>query len=385
MQQFLRQALRIAKIVFTLSLIYFGLRLLSYHYHLLVFPYPDSFREGAMMTSTGALLKGLNPYDMSLQPQFMNQYGIIYPLLVWPWAKLFGNTLLVHKIVVAFFILASCLLIFLVLKRKNVPVLLNTWACLMLYSSWIFPGTSTPSIDPGAIGMFFFLLTVFIPWFFKYSYPSLIISIVCGLLGFYTKSYAFLGVFVMLSYVFLFVSRIKGLFYGLLLSILSFISVLVVNQVFQAYFDNCFFSHVNMEHAWASMERLHEQIVQYRHLHLWTLVLIGIYALGYGFKYFKKPLIKLSFPLVLYAGMCSSFVLYMSLGRHTGATLWYFFQLLSPFFLVAAAWVFGRYTYWPLLCVPFLVGNLYVMTISHDYKLFNKTMPGWVQVSTAIS
>ena len=58
-----------------------------------------------MMTSTDALVKGLNPYDMSLQPQLMNQYGIIYPLLVWPWAKIFGTTMLIHRMVTAFFIL----------------------------------------------------------------------------------------------------------------------------------------------------------------------------------------------------------------------------------------------------------------------------------------
>jgi len=394
MDKFLRPALCTAKVIFALLLSYFALRLALYHYHLVIFPFSNTLREGAMMTSTEALVKGLNPYDMSLQPQLMNQYGIIYPLLVWPFAKLFGTTILIHRLVTACSIFASCLLIFLALKKTNTPLLLNIWAVLMLYSSLLYPGTSTPTIDPGATGMFFFLLTLFIPWYCKYSYRSLAISIVCGLLGFYTKSYAFIGVLVMLSYTFLFVSKIKGLFYGLLLLILSVISIMAVNQLLPAYFDNCFFTHVNMEHAWASMERLQLQINMYSALHEPVFILTVIYIVGYGFKNFRYAdralLLRawqslINFPLVLYAGLCSSFVLYMSLGRHTGAMLWYFFQLLSPFLLAGAAWVFSRYKYWPLLCAPFLIYNLHLMTVDQDYKWFDKDTHGWSEISLLLS
>lgn len=408
MEKYLRPLLQIAQLIFALFLAYFTIRLAFYHYNLVIFPYPGGLREGAMMTSTDALVKGLNPYDMSLQPKFMNQYGIIYPLLAWPWAKLFGTTILIHRMVSAFSILASCILIFLVLNKAKVPILPNIWAVVMLYASLLFPGTSTPSIDPGGTAMFFFLLTIFIPWFCKYSYPSLAISILCGLLAFYTKSYAFLGALVMLSYLFLFVSKIKGFFYGLLLLTASVISIMTVNHILQAYFDNCIFTHINMEPGWTSMERLHVQTVKYWQLHQWTFMLIGIFILGYGFKNFRllgalkgvslrgasamkqslspnEPLIKLYFPLVLYAALCSSFVLYMSLGRHGGAMYWYFFQLLSPFLLAGAAWVFSRYKYWPLVCVPFLILNLHIMTADHDYKLFNRSLTGWPQISALIS
>ena len=409
MEQFLRLTLRIAKVIFALSLLYFALRLASYHYHLVIFPYSNTLREGAMMTSTDALVKGLNPYDMSLQPRLMNQYGIIYPLLVWPLAKLFGTTILIHRIVIAFFILASCLLIFLVLKKMNVPFLLNIWAVLMLYSSLLFPGTSTPTIDPGAVGTFFFLLTIFIPWFFKYSNKSLILSLLFGIFAFYSKMYTFLGTLVIASYLFLFISKKKAIFYGFLLLIIFIITIGLINHIFSAYFDNCFFAAINMGPSWSSMERLHEQIVLYSGLHKWAFILMGIFFIGYTIKavrdhygnrikkniteiffsfrlnQLKEPLIKLNFPLIVYAGLCSSFVLYMSLGRHSGAMLWYFFQLLSPFFLIGAAWIFSRYAYWPLLCIPFLIFNLYIMTTDHDYKYFNKNLPGWSEVSKIIS
>jgi hypothetical protein len=384
MTQYLRPVLRICQIIFTVFLLYFALRLICYHLTLVTFPFPSALREGAMMTNTDALVKGMNPYDMSLQPQLMNPYGIIYPVLVWPWAKLFGTTMFIHRTVTAFFILASCVLIFFVLKKMNVSILLSIWAVLMFYASLTFPGTSTPTIDPGATGMFFLLLTIFIPWFCRYSYRSLVISVLLGILAFYTKPYTFLGALIMSSYLFLFVSKAKSFFYGSLLLILSAISVMAVNHIFPAYFDNCFFTSLNMTHAWSSAERLYLQIHLYSGLHLWTLVLIGICLLV---TYYKSHALRgfSGIQLVLWAGMWSAFVLYTSLGRHSGAMLWYFFQLLSPFLLISAVWIFNRHALWPIWCVPFLVLNLFTMTANHDHKLFNKSVAGWPQLTQVIS
>ena len=196
---------------------------------------------------------------------------------------------------------------------------------------------------------------------------------------------------------------------------------MAVNHALPAYFDNCFFAAVNMGPAWSTMERLNWQFHMYTGIHKWTLILTGLFILWYGikylimfsmsfrrkpesliilnkiptfvgmtmpqnnYKYFKRPLVKPHIPLVIYAGACSAFVLYMSLGRHNGATLWYFFQLFSPFFLVASVWLFSRSTFWPIICVPFLILNLNVISADQNYKIFNKKMPGWREVSSAIS
>jgi len=381
---------RIGNVIFVFFLLFFAIRILQYHFHLISFPYPVSLREGSMMTNTDALVKGLNPYDMALQPRYTNQYGIIYPLLAWPWAKLFGTTIIVHRMLTAFFLFASCVLIFLVLNRMKTPLLLNIWTILMLYASWLYPGTSTPTIDPGSTAMFFFLATIFIPWLCRYSYPSLIVSVLFGILAYYTKPYTMLGIAVMASYIFLFVSRKKGFIYGALYLILAVISILFVNRTCQSYFDNCFFALSNMSHAWSTMERLQWQTGLYTGLHKWTLILIGAYILGYSWiriRTLKTAGIRTKFhvPLVLYAGLCAAFVLYISLGRHNGATLWYFFQLLSPFFLIAAVWLFSRTTLWPILCVPFLVLNLYALTADLDHKWFNKDSFGWPDVSVLVS
>jgi hypothetical protein len=384
MTKFVSLASRFGQIAFALGLCLFALRILSYHLGLVTYPFPSSFREGAMMTTTDALVRGMNPYDMSLQPQFMNPYGIIYPLLIWPWAKIFGTTMFIHRIATAVSIMAICTLVFFILKRMSVPILLNIWAIVMLYASLIFPGTSTPTIDPGATATFFMLLTVFIPWFCEYSTGSLTASLLLGLLSFYTKPYAVIGTIVMASYLFLFVSKKKGLCYGGAWLLLLTASVLLVNRLLPAYFDNCFFASFNMAHEWSSMERLIMQTHWYGSLYMWTLILMGIFAaLSLRGSEATEAISFKTVSLPLYAGAWSAFVLYISLGRHTGATLWYFFQLLSPYLLITAAWLFNRYAFWPL-AIPFLLLNLFTLTADEDYQLFNKNTSSWTDVNVLL-
>ena len=408
MSTLLKYLIQGCQVLLALFLGFLAVKLLIYHYFLASYPYPNTFREGAMMTSTTALVHGLNPYDMSLQPNYMNQYGIVYPLCVWPWAMIFGTTMIVHRFVTAFFILACAAITVVVLHRMKVPVLLNGWAVLMLYASLLYPATSTPAVDPAATGTFFMLLTVFIPWLCKYSYTSLALSVLFGILSFYSKPYTFLGVVVMSSYLFFFVSKKKGLFYGLLLLVLFSISVIIINQLLPAYFDNCFFTSLNMTANWLTMERLTMQVHLYSHIHQWTLILLGCYAVGYILKNapllkridpaslmnkflsawqfsFNEPLIKPDLPLVVYACLWSVFVLYISLGRHTGATLWYFFQLLSPYFLITAAWIFSQFAFWPICCAPFLILNLLAITADLNYKYFDKSSSDWADISLLIN
>jgi len=379
----------VLKIIFALFLAFFALKLLHYHVSLINFPYSATLREGAMMTSTDALVHGLDPYDMSLQPNFMNPYGIIYPLLVWPLAKIFGTTLLVHRIVSAFSIIACCILVFLVLRKMSVPLLLNLWAILMLYASWLYQGTSTPSVDPGGTAMLFLLLTVFTPCFLRYSYKSLLLSALFAILAFYTKPYGVLGAPIICSYLFLFVSKKKSLAYGCLLLAFMTISVLFINQIFPAYFDNCFFTSLNMTHAWSRLDHLYFQIDLYSKIYAWTLILLGIFIAWQGFKIYKTKDFTIlkndDIRLVSWAILWACFVLYTSLGRHTGATLWYFFQLLSPFLLIAAAWVFSQNLLIDMIGVPFLIINLFTITSKLDYTLFNKNEPNWLAASTLLS
>ena len=82
-------------------------------------PYQIEYREGAAPVMTEFFLKGKNPFSLENQPLGMNNYGFVYSLFVLPIAALFGNTLLVHRIITFFFIILSCLLIFQTTSKVN--------------------------------------------------------------------------------------------------------------------------------------------------------------------------------------------------------------------------------------------------------------------------
>lgn len=403
--RFLNSLSKIFRIIFTVFLVYFIVRLLIYHYQLIIFPYSSTFREAALQSTTSLLLHGINPYAVNLQPQYTNIYGIVYPLITWPFANLWGQTLLVHRAVTAFFVFACCLCMFFVLFKKKVPLLLNISAVVMLYASLLYPGTSTPCVDPAAMGLFFMLLTIFIPYFMEYSRKSLVMSIVCGIIAFYTKLYLVLGLPIMAFYLFLFVSKKKAVFYSGALCVLFVLSVVVMNKVFPLYFDNCFFTHSNYAAEWSSNERLQSQLKTYFQLHLGVVMLmlgVFIYTVMRVIKStkwqalnirildflkrlslnFEAPLIKVKFPIDIFAGICTLLVLVLLLGKHRGATLWYFFQLFSPFFLMGVAQIICLINLWSLIALPFLIFNLYSLTVEHK---LDKQMEGWSHISSLIN
>jgi len=400
--------LKVFKALFALSLGYFAFILFHYHYYLITFPYPIIYREGAMMASTAKLLHGINPYNFLLEPQYTNGYGLVYPLAVLPFASLLGVSLVVHRALTGFFILSSCAIIFFVLSRKKTPVLLNLWATLTLYASLLFPLTSTPCVDPAATGLFFMLLTIFIPFFLNYSYLSLGVSIICGFLAFYTKTYFLLGMPVMASYLFLFISKKKSIFYGFCcLAFFSF-SVFVTDHFFPSYFDDCFFINYNISDRFGWTFVLIRQLHRYADLHVGIIILLSlvfIYTLvrlimsasiksvknilkgslnSIQWKNWNGPLITSQLPLDIYAGICFAAVLLISMGKHFGANLWYFFQLFSPFLASFVAWGTGRFKLWPIFFSFLLIYNLFILTRDDNYKYFDKNVAGWHEVEMLI-
>ncbi|MBF0489420.1 MAG: hypothetical protein HQL15_02215 [Candidatus Omnitrophica bacterium] len=406
MMNFLTTFSKVLRVLLAILLLYFAFYLLVYHYKLIVFPYSNTFREAALESTTSLLTHGLNPYAFESQPQYANLYGIVYPLIVWPLASHWGVTLLVHRVVTAFFIFACCFFMFWVLLKKKVPFLLNVLAILMLYASLIYPATSTPCVDPAATGLFFMLLTIFIPYFGKYSYRSLVFSLVLGILAFYTKPYFVLGVPIMVSYVFLFISKKRAIFYGGLGCLMFVVSIFVMNKIFPSYFDNCFFVHSNSASEWESMERLVSQLKSYSYLHMGVLIFIIGFLINRLYRFIRlgqwqtlqdnilgfpkriqwfvaeSPLIKGFLSLEIWAGICTFLVLVLSLGKHGGATLWYFFQLLSPFLLMAVAQLAASMSLWIWIAAPLFILSLHLLTVDDS---FDKQMDGWAEVQAIVN
>ncbi len=368
----MKQAAIALKILCGIILAVIAVRLLAYHYNLLIHPFPHEYREGAMMTTTDALVRGINPFALRNQPQYMNDYGILYSLVVFPFAKIFGATLLVHRIVTGFFILACCGLMAWVMRRLKVDILLNAVAVTFFYAVALYPSTTTPLVNPSSLGLFIFLMALFIPWAKGFSFSSLCISAVLGVLGFYTKPYFLLSVPILAVYLFFFVSRRKSIGFFAVFSLLAFVSVLYVHRQWDCYFANCFFLHMNPGHlSWAHSIRQFKAFV----LLNWAVLAASLIVLSVQlYQAFRdrlslwRALRSLSF--ILYCTILCSLALFCWLGKHEEAYLWYYFHLLSPLLLIGMAVTLNRQLPWTLVLVPFILWNCWIVSMKHqDIKL----------------
>lgn len=93
--------------------LFIGFLLVVFASKTIFFPYPIEYREGASQVITQFLLEARNPFELSNLPLSMTNYGMEYNLIVLPLAALFGNTLIVHRIISNLFILLSSALCFL--------------------------------------------------------------------------------------------------------------------------------------------------------------------------------------------------------------------------------------------------------------------------------
>ncbi len=374
------------KVIFGFFLLYFGALLLHYHYYLMTFPYPIIYREGASMAITTLMLHGIKPFSYILEPQYINIYGIVYPLFALPLVKLYGNNLVVYRALTAFFIYACCFVVSLVLYKKKTPLLLNCWATLALYASLLYPLTTTPCVDPASTGLFFMLLTIFIPFLFEYTFFSLFVSVCCGVVAFYTKPYFILGLLVMASYLFFFISKKKSLVFGCWCLILSAFSAALMDHYFPNYLNDCFFIHFNSLTENIMNVVLERQVHEFLNLNSGMFLFITILSIYVVWKKDLKDLLA-GLTLVMYAGIFFTAVLVLLMGRKFGANLWYFFQLLSPFLVIFIARIMGQFSWWPVVFSGLLIYNLFSLTSDDDYKYFSKSargVPGWQEIEKLV-
>jgi len=372
---------------------YFLFKLLLNHYKIIANPFQNELREGAILLTTKALLSGINPYDLDNQPQYTNVYGIFYHLVVYPFVKLFGLNFQIHRLVSATFIIATCIGLFKLLSQIfKISWLLCFSASIILYSQLIY--LVNPLARPDGLGLFIFLIGLYIPWRYQFSRLSLIFSIGLGLLGLLTKPYFFFVIPYVFLYLFIFKSKLKGIRYGIL-SLFSLIAtVTIVNMFFETYFNNTFFAHLNAPIGNDYLNDPYFSIIQFRRyikhnlgISIICLLIPAIWIISKIFAFFKinklvdfiskgkiyskffdirkkftniginlfslnDPLIKASktkefkdddidkipvdnsINFVIFCLVISLFIFFARMGHHHGNWLIYIHQLISPFLLI---------------------------------------------------
>jgi len=306
------------------------------HLVLLTLPAPQEYRECAIVLSTDLLLHGENPYAVQNQPVYTNIYGIGYHLVMLPFAKVFGCTLIVHRAVSAVFVWASCALIFAALARAGVSRRLAFVGATLFYCDLAI--RAAPSMRPAALpltvlarpdamGLFLFLLSVITPWWKNFSTRSLILSAAFAIAAFFTKPYFVLGFPIIAAYQLMSGPPRRGLVYGAATT-----GALAVILVLAVWLMPVYAADVLTGNRNATGQRiaahLHVQLARYA-LDLPGLIMLFIVTLAVTAQTRRTML----FP---FAAICSAVVLFAKLGRYGGNSMLYFYQLLSPLLILTA-------------------------------------------------
>lgn len=301
-----------------------------------------------MLFATNLLLKGINPLCLDQMPLSTNMYGIFYPLAAYPAAKIWGPTFLVHRAIAGISILLSCMFMVLFLKNKGVQLKYSCSAGLFLYLLWLF--RATPVSKPDGIGLLFFLLSAFLPSMLRYTNRSLLLSVFCGVIAFYTKPYFVLAIPYVGTYMFLFVSKKKAVYYTLFSLFCGLASAFLLDLICDVYFANTFF--INKNDATSNLAYAMRQFKWFAFVHCGIVALsfLSIPAIGKYFRGFKnaricirgfnRPLVTVPFSYSFYSSVLSAALVYFYLGRHEGSFMRYQFQIMSPFLVIFCFRVF---------------------------------------------
>jgi hypothetical protein len=323
-----------------------------YHLHVIFFPYPLECREGASIQTTNALLQGINPFAIENQPQYTNIYGVLYSAFAYPFAVIFGSSLQVHRAVSGIFILLSCLLVYLFARSNDHPILPSIVTAVVLYASLLY--LVTPLVRPDSVGLFFFLLSLYLPYRHNYSRSSLLAAGVIGIFAVLAKTFFLLTYPFLASYLFFFVSKRKGIAYSVFSCIILGLVAVAVAAVYETYIATTLF--YNMSGATYSVGRVSSQLYFAVRSYAFILV-VGVLAVGsivilrrgqirafimdFAFRQgsskvidvrsIGRPLFTGNVACTWYYLLCGIVIFCASLGRHSGAWMTYFYQLISPF------------------------------------------------------
>lgn len=328
-----------------------GLALLAIHTRIIVYPYQMEYREGAIVLTNDAFLHGINPWKLENNPIYINVYGFVYNLVLLPFTWLLGNRVWIYRLGSFLAIIGQMVLLAKVLRKLGTSRLLILASLEFLWLGQIY--YTTPLARPDSLGQLLFLATLIIPWLDRFSTKSLILSALFGWLGFYTKPYFILGVPLLAGYLFLFSSKKKALLYSLGIGVVLVISAVVVRIIFEAYFLNTIFSH------WADTNQIFEYMIKQTikfGRDYWSILLICLFGFTrysllnptdwnkarINFRNINLPLTYFQPDYYLFILFINASLIFFSLGRHNGTIQAYYYQLLTPFLLVAVHQVAPR-------------------------------------------
>jgi hypothetical protein len=373
-----------------------GILLLAIQIKIITFPFQLELREGVIQLSTQALLNGINPYTLGNNPVYINVYGILYNAVVLPFAALFGNSLQLHRLINALFILGQLFLMAKVMRLRKTGWMAIFITLLFMWLGQIF--LTSPLARPDIFGELLFLLTLFIPLIYKFNTPSLIISMILGILTYQTKAYFFLGVIIIASYLFFFISKRRALFYAASAGALFLLSILALHQYLENYFVNTLYMAIGT----TSRNYSYLLMQSFKFLRdYWGLILTGIgtlfviadrtrindfFRIKFDFKNYGNPLLSIHMDFLLYSLIITSLSVLLIFGEHSGTFMTYYYQLITPFLVMVVLTLIDKQKTnknWLLLLAVLTLLTQSYENLKTDFLLFES--PEWLKLEARIS
>lgn len=392
-----------AYVLYLVCIASFAIGVGYHHVKLVSHDLPLDFAESSMLTVTSTIAAGINPYDLESQPSNISLYPVLYNMISAPLSLFLGNTFELHRLVSGTFILASCSLCFYLCRKSSVSRSNSFIAAVLLYAALLY--YSTPIASPNSLGLFLFLAALSIPWAHKFSRGSLCISIVLGILAFYSKQYFVACLGYLALYLFIAESKRRAIYFSST-AMVAFTLVLALVYTTSPYFlDDTFFAVRSSTSLIASNDKLWKQIAEFSQIYLPILALIPL-AIAYKFKSgtfrvtrtgaaksdskivnltdLDKPLFAKKANYIWFCFACSVAIIVLVLGKHRGNHLTYLFQLISPFLLVG--------TFALIADIPrflWLIRILLVAALFNSYAIlptdFSIDMQNWNKIRKEIS
>ena len=357
-------------------------------------PYQIELREGTAQVMTGFLLAQSNPFILENQPLAMNNYGLGYNLAVWPFALLLGNTLFVHRLVTFIFILCASLTGFWVVYRSGNHMAFAASCAAFIMIGLI--GRGGIGAFPSAMGAFLFLLTISIPFLYRFTPASLFTSILLSIAAFYTKAYFVLGVGIVVSYLFMFESKRKGIFHLLLFLSLLIASFFAIRSIFPLYFINTVIGNISntirsIPHMLSQLKLLGLYFSPMLLVSVWIVISEkGLFHRADGplflVRAWTQPLMGLRIDYFLYSFLCTLLAFILFLGPHTGSNLNYAYHLVLPVFF---CWFFqkiGAQNKWTLVISGIVIINLFLWNwiVLPSHMLKQKDSAEWSKLHSYV-
>src|SRR4030042_4096887 len=193
-------------------IILFLINPIQFTINFLTFKFPFEYRDAASIQAAVDFSRGINPYSIENYPDHIYLYGILYPLIMAPFIKFVAHPILIARFMDVLFLFLFLCISFWILRKRNTSIISSLIAVLILLNSfcliWFINGSR-----PDTSGLFFSLLGIT----FIIKDPHKIINILLcaffSVISFYFKQYMVFSALLVALYLFLFVSKQKGILF----------------------------------------------------------------------------------------------------------------------------------------------------------------------------